>query len=162
MSAEHRLEIAAAVVELYGYNPGDFHIVDHSLVCGPRFNIGIAILGKFSDAFLIDETVLRAVQGHHAEAGWLAQFLAHDDGWRWLVLDLEGIALQRAGKPSQSHRDGRIFRLRDFSVGLLVAADEATLTELPAPYVLAMRRRQSGAWEPFRGLRERARRTDAA
>jgi hypothetical protein len=157
-----QFKTVASVLRLYGYDAASFHVRGR-LICGPQFNIGINAhaLGKVSDLFVVGETDLETIQGHHAEAGWLAQFLAHEEGWRWLVVDLEGFALQRAGKPSRHHPYGRVFRLRDFSVGLLLAADEATLAELPAPYVQAMHRRQSGAWEPFRGLRK-SKQTDAA
>jgi hypothetical protein len=78
----------------------------------------------------------------------------------WLVIDLDGFRLnhERARPFTHDNKDGTFFKaykITDFPVGIMIAASEGVTRELPPQYQMAMQRRQSGLWEPYKGLVKR-------
>jgi hypothetical protein len=102
------------------------------------------------------EFVLRAdIETGRIEEGngaWFAYFQLDYDGNlpHWAFIDLDGFSLNKCRAFGRSK--GCRWRITDFPAGILLAASESVRNTLPVTYLIAMWRRQSGAWEPYKGL----------
>jgi len=151
------------------FNAADFTVYRHDNV-----DIGARVRRpRYASIFGLMEFTLRSHRAtgtptefekiKNGNGQWFSYFHSDDDGRlpHWLIVDLEGVRLNLNINPGsfRDNRDGtgfRVFDVRRFPVGIMIAASETVTAALPFPYQTAMRRRQMRQWEPYRGARAAA------
>jgi hypothetical protein len=99
------------------------------------------------------ETELKQIE--EGNGAWFAFFQidANGDLPHWTIVDLDGFRLNKCRAFAHSRGSKFVaYRVAEFPAGILIAAGRSICTKLPSIYPAAMSRRQSGAWEPYKGL----------
>jgi hypothetical protein len=168
-------EIIAPILGRWQMRIADFTIDtqaagDLSVLRSEGFNIGLrARRPGFAIRYPLTEFTFRSLRTNGIEtelakigrglSSWFGYFHADKDGNlpHWCIIDLNSFrryapALRLSGREMRNI-DGktffRVFDLRHFAVGILIAASGSVLDVLPPLFGFAASRRQKGEWQPW-------------
>jgi hypothetical protein len=122
-------------------------------------NIGFRVRKFFKPTSLVEfilhsDTEMELKRIEEGNGAWFAYFQMDYDGNlpHWAIVDLDGFRLNKCRAFGRSRDTDRVWRITDFPAGILLAASKSVRNTLPVTYQIAMWRRQSGSWEPYKGL----------